>query len=142
MEEKARFGALVAVVIVVLVGGLLYTVLTGSVGAEAEWMLASAVILVAMTLVALVVLAKERQDRKSGFPKDDERSRAIRMRAGYLAFFVGLYFLLGMGFIQGALEDRQIVSVPTSEWAMIYVAVLGSTFLAIQGYLGRKGVPA
>jgi hypothetical protein len=64
------------------------------------------------------------------------------MRAGYLAFFIGLYFLLGMGLIQGILEDRQIVSLPTSEWAMIYVAALGSIFLGLHTYLNRKGVPA
>ncbi len=64
------------------------------------------------------------------------------MRAGYLAFFVGLYFLLGMGFLQGILEDEPIVSIPTSEWAMVYVAILGSFFLAIHTYLNRKGVPA
>jgi hypothetical protein len=47
-----------------------------------------------------------------------------------------------MGLIQGILEDRQIVSLPTSEWAMIYVAALGSIFLGLHTYLNRKGVPA
>ncbi len=142
MEDKARFWAFVVVIVAVLAGGLLYTVATVSAGADVQWTLVTAVILITMALVAIAVLTKERKELKSGFPKDDERSRAIRMRAGYLAFFAGLYFLLGMGFFQGVLEDQQIVSIPTSEWAMIYVAILGSFFLVIHAYLNRKGVPA
>jgi len=141
MDDKARFRALVVVVVIVLAGGVLYTVATVNAGVDVEWTLVSAVIVVSMALVAIAVVRKERKELKSGFPKDDERSRAIRMRAGYLAFFISLYFLLGMGFVHGVLEDQQIVSLPTSEWAMIYVAALGSIFLAMHAYLNRKGVP-
>ena len=141
MDDKARFRALVVVVVIVLAGGVLYTVATVNAGVDVEWTLVSAVIVVSMALVAIAVVRKERKELKSGFPKDDERSRAIRMRAGYLAFFIRLYFLLGMGFVHGVLEDQQIVSLPTSEWAMIYVAALGSIFLAVHTYLNRKGVP-
>jgi membrane protease YdiL (CAAX protease family) len=142
MDGKARFRAFVVVVVVALAGGVLYAV--ANVGAEADtgWTLVVAAILVSMAVVAIAVGLKERANLKSGFPREDERSRAIRMRAGYLAFFIGLYFLLGMGLIQGILEDRQIVSLPTSEWAMIYVAALGSIFLGLHTYLNRKGVPA
>lgn len=142
MEDKARFWAFVVVIVAVLAAGLLYLVVTVSAGADMPWTLVTAVILISMAVVAIAVLTKERKELKSGFPKHDERSRAIRMRAGYLAFFAGLYFLLGMGFLQGILEDEHIVSIPTSEWAMVYVAILGSFFLAIHAYLNRKGVPA
>ena len=141
MDDKARFRALVVVVVIVLAGGVLYTVATVNAGVDVAWTLVSAVIVVSLALVAIAVVRKERKELKSGFPKDDERSRAIRMRAGYLAFFISLYFLLGMGFVHGVLEDQQIVSLPTSEWAMIYVAALGSIFLAVHTYLNRKGVP-
>lgn len=142
MDGKARFWALVVVVVAVLAGVALYTVATVNVGVESWWTLVSAVILVGLALVAIAVVLKQRKELKSGFPRDDERSRAIRMRAGYLAFFVSLYFLLGMGFIHGILEDQQMSLLPTSEWLMIYVAVLGSIFLAAHAYLNRKGVPA
>jgi len=142
MDGKARFRAFVAVVVVVLAGGVLYLVATVGAGVEVAWTLVSAVILASMALVVIAVILKERKELKSGFPKDDERSRAIRMRAGYLAFFISLYFLFGMSGVQTLLEDRQIASLPTAEWGMIYVAVMGSIFLAVHTYLNRKGVPA
>ena len=142
MEGKARFWAFVVVIVAVLAGGVLYAVATMNAGVDVGWTLVTAAILISMALVAIAVVRKERRELRSGFPKDDERSRAIRMRAGYLAFFISLYFLLGMGFVQGILEDRAIRSLPTSEWAMIYVAVLGLIFLAVHTYLNRKGVPA
>ena len=142
MEGKARFWAFIVVIVAVLAGGVLYAVATMNAGVDVGWTLVTAAILISMALVAIAVVRKERRELRSGFPKDDERSRAIRMRAGYLAFFISLYFLLGMGFVQGILEDRAIRSLPTSEWAMIYVAVLGLIFLAVHTYLNRKGVPA
>lgn len=141
MEGKARFRALVAVVVVVLAGGVLYLVATVGAGVDVAWTLVSAVILASMALIAIAAILKERKELKSGFPKDDERSRAIRMRAGYLAFFISLYFLFGMSGVQTLLEDRQIASLPTAEWGMIYVAAMGSIFLAVHAYLNRKGVP-
>jgi len=141
MDSKARFRAFVGLVVVVLAGGVVYIVATMNAGVDVEWTLVSAAIVVSMALVAIALVRKEREDLKRGFPKDDERSRAIRMRAGYLAFFISLYFLFGMSGVQTLLEDRQIASLPTAEWGMIYVAAMGSIFLAVHAYLNRKGVP-
>jgi len=141
MDEKARFRAFVLLVALVLAGVALYTVATAYAGVEITWTLVAAAILVSMGLVAVAVVLKQRKDLKSGFPKDDERSRAIRMRAGYWAFYISLYFLFGMSVVLTLLEDHQIASLPAAEWGMIYVAVMGSIFLAVHTYLNRKGVP-
>lgn len=141
MDEKARFRRFVAVVAAVLVFGAIFVVWSGAVGADNWATVMSAVILVTMALVAIVVVRKGLKELKSGFPRDDERSRAIKMRAGYIAFYISLYFLLAMGFVHSVLEDNETSSVPTSEWLMIYVAVMGSIFLAVHAYLSRKGVP-
>ena len=79
--------------------------------------------------------------RRAGFPRYDERSIAIRMRAGHLAFFVSIYLLLGAGFALSVVDEDAVASVPTPEWLMIFVAVMGIIFLAFNAYLGRKGVP-
>lgn len=142
MEERARFWAFVAVVVIVLAGGLVYLVATMNAGVDVAWTLVVVVILVSMALVAVAAVLKQRKDLRSGFPKEDERSSAIRMRAGYLAFYISLYFLFGVSMVQVILEDHRILSLPTSEWGMIYVAAMGSIFLAIHAYLNRKGVPA
>jgi len=141
MEEKARFRVLVVVVVAVVAGGALFAVAALSAPGDVPWSLATVLILIILALVAIVVVGKERKDLKSGFPKEDERSRAIKDRAGYLAFFVSLYFLLGMGFFQAVLDEEQVFARPPAEWAMIYVAVMGSIFLALHAYLNRKGVP-
>lgn len=129
-------------VVIVLAGGLVYLVATMNAGVDVAWTLVVVVILVSMALVAAAAVLKQRKDLRSGFPKEDERSSAIRMRAGYLAFYISLYFLFGVSMVQVILEDHRILSLPTSEWGMIYVAAMGSIFLAIHAYLNRKGVPA
>ena len=141
MDEKKRFRRFVAIVATVLVFGAVFVVWSGAVGEDNWATVMSAVILVTMAIVAIVVVRKGMRELKSGFPKDDERSRAIKMRAGYIAFYASLYFLLAMGFVHSSLENSEISSVPTSEWLMIYVAVMGSIFLAVNAYLSRKGVP-
>jgi len=141
MDEKKRFRRFVAVVAAVLVFGAVFVVWSGAVGTDNWATIMSAVILASMALVAIVVVRKGLRDVKSGFPRDDERSRAIKMRAGYIAFYVSIYLLLAMGFVHAILEDNQVSSPPTSEWLMIYVAAMGSIFLAVNAYLNRKGVP-
>ena len=141
MDEETRFRRFVAVVAAVLVFGAIFVVVTGAFGSDNWATVMSAVVLVTMALVALVVVRKRLKELKSGFPKEDERSTAIKMRAGYLAFFVSLYFIMGMSFVHAMLEDNQVSSLPTSEWLMIYVAAMGSIFLVVNAYLNRKGVP-
>jgi len=141
MDEKTRFRRFVGIVIVILVLGALFVIASGVFNVDNWATLMSAAILVSMAAIALIVARKKQKELKRGIPSEDERSIAIRMRAGYLAFFISLYFLLAMGFIHAMLEDNQVSSLPTAEWLMIYVAVMGSIFLALNAYLKRKGVP-
>lgn len=141
MDEKKRFRRFVAVVAAVLVFGAIFVVWSGAVGSDNWATIMSAVILATMALIAVVVARKRSRELRSGFPKEDERSSAIKMHAGYVAFYVSLYFLLAMGFVHAILEDNQISLPPTSEWLMIYVAAMGSIFLVVNAYLNRKGVP-
>ncbi len=142
MDEKARFRAFVVVIVAVLAVGAVYAIATVATGADVAWTLVALVILVSMALVMLAVVLKKRQELKAGFPGEDERSRPIRWRAGYWAYFASLYFLFFVSMIQALLEDRQVVSLPTAEWGMIYVAVMGMIFLVALAVLNRKGVSA
>jgi drug/metabolite transporter (DMT)-like permease len=141
MNESSKFRRFVAVVSAVLVLGAILVVLMGAVQKDNWASLLSIVILVTMALVALVVARKSLRERKSGFPMDDERSKAIKMRAGYLAFFVSIYVMLAMGFAIAILEDNQVSSLPTSEWFMFFVAIMGSIYLIMHAYFSRAGVP-
>ncbi|MDD1766089.1 MAG: hypothetical protein LUO84_06525 [Methanomassiliicoccales archaeon] len=140
MDEKARFRAFVGIVVTVLVVGALFVILFANAGVDNWATLMSAVIIVSMAAIALIVARMKLKELKSGIPSQDERTRAIRMRAGYLAFYLSLYFVFGMSFFHAILEDNQISSLPTSEWLMIYVAAMGSIFLVMNAYLTRKSV--
>jgi drug/metabolite transporter (DMT)-like permease len=141
MEDSAKFRRYVAVVVVMIVLGAAFVVLSGVAGAD-NWASAMSVfVLVTMAVVATLVAVRWSKEMKAGFPRYDERSIAIRMRAGYLAFFVSIYLLLGAGFALSVIDEDAVASVPTPEWFMIFVAVMGMIFLAFNAYLGRKGVP-
>jgi peptidoglycan/LPS O-acetylase OafA/YrhL len=140
MDERTGLRAFVAVVVVALGAGVIFFFAPEAAGADNWATVMSAVILLTMALVAIVVARKGLKDLKSGFPMEDERSRAIKTRAGYLAFFVSLYLILGMSFVHAILEDNEISSLPTSEWLMVYVGIMGSIFLVLTSYLKRKGV--
>jgi drug/metabolite transporter (DMT)-like permease len=141
MEERTKLKRYMAMVVAVIALGAIFVVWSGAAGEDnwASWM--SAAILVTMAVVAAIVARKWSKEMKAGYPRFDERSIAIRMRAGYLAFFVSLYLMLGTGFAFSMVEDDGVSSIPTSEWFMIFVAAMGMIFLAINAYLGRKGVP-
>ena len=141
MDEKVRFKRFVGIIVVILVAGAIFVIAFANGGTENWATVMSLVVLVTMAAIALVVARKKMKELKSGIPSEDERSRAIRMRAGYLAFYISLYFLFGMAFFHTILEDNQISSIPMSEWLMIYVAAMGSIFLVTNAYFTRKGVP-
>jgi TRAP-type uncharacterized transport system fused permease subunit len=141
MDERTRFQRYIGLVAVILVVGTLFVIVYANGGTDNWATLISAVILATMAAIALIVARMKLKELKNGIPSEDERSRAVKMRAGYLAFYISLYFLLGMGFFHTILEDNQVTSIPTSEWLMIYVAAMGSIFLVLNAYITRKGVP-
>jgi drug/metabolite transporter (DMT)-like permease len=140
MDERTKFNRYVAIVVAIVVLGGVFVAASGVAGGDNWASIMSVSILVAMALAAIVVGMRWRKELKAGFPRYDERSVALRMRAGYLAFFVSLYFMFGMALLLAVIEEEDIASVPTSEWLMICVAVMGIIFLTINAYVGKKGV--
>lgn len=141
MDDRARFWRFVWIVAAVLAVGTVFVIVFANAGVDNWATVMPAAILVSMAVIALVVARKKMRELKSGFPSEDERSSAIRMRAGYLAFYISVYFILGMGFVHAIFEDNEVSSLPTSEWLMIYAAAMGSIFLVLNAYYTRKGVP-
>ena len=141
MDERKRFQAFVALLAVVILGGVVFVIV--SVVAETDvWStVVSAAILVSIAIVAVVVARKRQKELKSGFPQEDERSRALKMRAGYLAFWVSMYFCLALGWILGAfVDDSERDFVPIGEMMFVLVAAMGIFYLAIWAALSRGKV--
>jgi amino acid transporter len=141
MDDRARFRAFVWMTVTVLVLGTVFVIAYENVNVDNWATMVSAVIVITMAAIALIVARRKLRELKSGIPSEDERTHTIKMHAGYLAFYISLYFVFGMSFFHVILEDNQISSLPTSEWLMIYVAAMGSIFLVLNTYLKRKGVP-
>ncbi len=141
MDEKARFRAFVVVIVAVVAVGAVYIVASVATGAEVAWTFVALAIQVSLAIVLVAVVLRKRRELKAGFPGEDERSRPIRWRAGYWAYFISLYFLFFMSMIQVLLEDHAVLSLPTAEWGMIYVGVMGFIFLVVLTVFNRKGVP-
>jgi len=99
--------------------------------------------LVSMALVAILVARKRQKELKSGFPHEDERSRALNMRAGYLAFWVSMYFCLALGWIIGAFVDESTTGfLSVGEMMFVLVAAMGIFYIAMWAVLSRgKGAP-
>jgi amino acid transporter len=141
MDDRARFRAFVWMTVTVLVLGTVFVIAYENVNVDNWATMVSAVIVITMAAIALIVARRKLRELKSGIPSEDERTHTIKMHAGYLAFYISLYFVFGMSFFHVILEDNQISSLPTSEWLMIYVVAMGSIFLVLNTYLKRKGVP-
>jgi uncharacterized membrane protein len=140
MKDRTRFRAFLGIVFVVIILGTIFVVMSVNSGDDNWATLMSAAIVVSMATIALIVARIKLKDLKSGTPSEDERSRAIRMRAGYLAFYISMFLFLGMSFFHAIIENNEVSSLPTSEWLMIYVAAMGSIFLVLNAFLKRKGV--
>jgi cytosine/uracil/thiamine/allantoin permease len=60
------------------------------------WPLISIVILAIIILVGILVIWRILENRKSGFPAQDERTKKITGKAATYAFFIGLYFMIAL----------------------------------------------
>ncbi len=143
MDEKKRFRKFVGIVAAVIVLGAVFVV--GTVVAEVDnwYTIASAAILVSIAVVGVIVALRRREVVRSGFPLEDERSRALKMRAGYLALFVSMYFCLALGWIIGAfVEDSGRKFLSVGEMMFVLVAVMGIFYGVILAALSRgTGAP-
>jgi len=143
MDESKRFRVFVGVLVAVVVGGVVFVISSVVADAEFWFTVVSVLILVSMALVAVLVARKRQKELKSGFPPEDERSRALNMRAGYLAFWVSIYLCLALGWIIGAFVDESTTDfLSVGEMMFVLTAAMGISYLAIRAVLTRgKGTP-
>jgi uncharacterized membrane protein YhaH (DUF805 family) len=138
MDERKRFRAFVVLVTAVVVIGSLFAIQAMSSEEDTWAMLVAAVILVTIALVAVVVTRRQLHDLKAGFPKDDEMTRAIKMRAGYLSFWVSMYFCMVLGWVFGIFVDETAKGFLTmGEMMFVLVGVMGVFYIVIWTAVSR-----
>jgi hypothetical protein len=144
MDERNRFRLFIGIIVSIIVIGLLFVAGAANSEDADNWaVIASAVIVGSIALVASLVARKRLKEMKSGFPSEDERSAAIKMRAGYLSFFVSMYLCMALGWIFSAFLEDTTMALPSLGTVMfILVAAMGTTYIVVWAAISRgKGMP-
>ncbi|MDD1746603.1 MAG: hypothetical protein LUQ16_02460 [Methanomassiliicoccales archaeon] len=135
MDEMTRRWVMVGITTVVLLAIALIITLTEGINV---WSMLMLVAIVALALVAIAMVVKSQREIKSGFPKQDERSIALSMRAGNKAFYVSMYLFLFMGLGLMSLDDQEML-ISNAELLLLAVAIMGSIHIVLSAYYNRKG---
>ena len=99
-----------------------------------------AVIPAFILLIGALVIWRRFQDKKSGFPAQDERTLKVTGRAAIYALYVGSYFMIALLliFIIGQ-EFFDLSDFGAGPVLIASLLVFNVTFLALRWYLERKG---
>jgi hypothetical protein len=135
MDERTRMWVMVGISAVVLLAIAFMIALTEGINV---WSMAMLVAIVALALIAIAMVFKSQREIRSGFPRQDERSIALSMRAGNRAFYVSMYLFLFMALGLMGLDDEEVV-VSNAELLFIAVAIMGSIHIVLSAYYNRKG---
>jgi len=144
MDERNRFRLFIGIIISIIVIGVLFVAGAANSEDSDNWsVIASAVIVGSIALVASLVARKRLKEMKSGFPSEDERSTALKMRAGYLSFFVSMYLCMALGWIFGVFLEDTTMDLPSVGTVMfLLVAAMGTTYIVVWTAISRgKGTP-
>jgi cytochrome b561 len=107
---------------------------------ELPWPVVSVVIMAIGVLVGIFVIWRNLEDRKSGFPAQDERTKRITGKAATYAFFIGSYFMVAL--MIANLINLELTGLPLLEvgYALVIPLLVQSlTFLGLRLYFNRKG---
>ena len=134
MDERKRFRAFAVVLIAVIAMAAVFGV--GAVVADGDtWAIVTSIaILAVMAVVVAIVLRRRLEDMERGFPSEDERSAAMKMRTGHIAFWASVYFCFALGWMidifvdEGStdfLAPEELVFVVAGVMCLIYVVTWG-----------------
>jgi uncharacterized membrane protein YozB (DUF420 family) len=102
------------------------------------------VIMVFIAALAVIIGAftiwKAHRDRKSGFPRTDERTQRINGKAAFYSLYIGLYFMIAVLIV--LLVGGEFFGFPDLD-AMpalnATILVFSVSFLVLRWYFNRKG---
>jgi len=134
MNEITRVRVMMAIAAIVLLASGLFVLLAEGVNV---WSMVMFLTVVAIAAVALVLVVRALSDLRSGFPIQDERSKALNAKAGYYSFYLSMYLTLALAVVFILLEDREM-TLPNSELLFIVVVIMGSIHIAFSTYLSRR----
>jgi uncharacterized membrane protein len=104
------------------------------------WSLMSLGILATIVLLGVLAVWKILEDRRSGFPAKDERTRKITGRAATYTFYIGSYFMIAL--MLANIVSREFTGLFLIDWDYALVAsilVQSLVFGGLRWYFNRKG---
>jgi uncharacterized membrane protein YkvI len=94
----------------------------------------------AILTIGAWVIWRKIQDKKSGFPAQDERTQKVTGKAATYALYVGSYFMIALLFV--LIIGKEIFDLSPFDVGDALVAsllVFNFTFLGLRWYFNRKG---
>ena len=61
--------------------------------------------------ILLIIISKRSREVKSGLPIQDEMTKRLKERAGYMAYSITLYFILALIWINFLIEDMETITI-------------------------------
>lgn len=107
--------------------------------ADLVWPLANIGIGIIIVLIGIVFIVVRLRDKRSGVPAQDERTLKINGMAARYALYIGLYFMLGIMFVD--IIGREFFSIPELDAGPVIIAsilVFSITNLVFQLYFDKK----
>jgi hypothetical protein len=101
------------------------------------WLIIPAVLIIA---ILIMLLRRLSTNVKKGLPIDDEMSRRVKERTGYLAFMVTIWFMIGFMFYNSFVEEWSLPIIPTRYIFIITMAFMLLVFGVIWLILSRRGI--
>jgi len=107
---------------------------------DLPWPVISVVIMAIGVLIGILVIWRMLEDRKSGFPAQDERTKKITGKAATYTVTIGLYFMMALA--AANLINLEFVGSPLLDagYALVISTLVQSlTLLGLRLYFKRKG---
>jgi hypothetical protein len=115
MNDKARLklmkiGGAIFILVIVL---FLATIFINEIAAGTFSPLLYVTLMPAVAIIALLVgmIATRSKQVKSGLPIQDEMSKRLKERAGYIAYSITIYFILVLMWINFLIEDMETITI-------------------------------
>jgi len=91
-------------------------------------------------IIGVIAIWRARRDRKSGFPRSDERTSRITGKAAFYSLYIGLYFMIAV--LIALIVGGEFFGFPDLD-AMpalnASILVFSVSFLVLRWYFNRKG---
>lgn len=144
MKDKTRllitkvFGVVMVLGIVFFLAGVFIYESAGGMSLIDMMLLLAPAILV----IAVLIMFLRRMDRgvKAGLPLDDEMSKRLKERAGYLTFVITIWFMIGLVWYNGFIVDMGFPEIATRYMPMITLLFMLAVFGVIWLLISRRGI--